>query len=95
MLHYLQDRFYEPDFIVDVTDVWEQRMETIKAYKTQFHNEESNEPQTYISSPQFMDALVSRARLLGKRIGVQFAEGFISKKSIGIHNLDALVLQET
>jgi bacillithiol biosynthesis deacetylase BshB1 len=95
LLHYLQDRFYEPDIIIDVTDVWEQRMETIKAYKSQFHNLESNEPQTYISSPAFMEALVSRARLLGKRIGVQFAEGFISKKNIGINNLDALILQET
>src|SRR5687768_15843380 len=71
LLHYLQDRFYEPDVIVDVSDVWEQRMETIKAYKTQFHSTESTEPQTYISSPEFMEALVSRARLLGKRIGVQ------------------------
>ncbi len=95
LLHYLQDRFYEPDIIVDVTDVWEQRMESIKAYKTQFHNIESNEPQTYISSPAFIEALVSRARLLGKRIGVQFAEGFVSKKNIGINNLDALILQET
>ena len=95
LLHYLQDRFYEPDVIVDVSDVWEQRMETIKAYKTQFHSTESTEPQTYISSPEFLEALVSRARLLGKRIGVQFAEGFISKKNIGIRDLDALVLQET
>ena len=95
LLHYLQDRFYEPDVIVDVSDVWEQRMETIKAYKTQFHSTESTEPQTYISSPEFLEGLVSRARLLGKRIGVQFAEGFISKKNIGIRDLDALVLQET
>lgn len=95
LLHYLQDRFYEPDIIVDVTDVWEQRMEAIKAYKTQFHNIESKEPETYISSPAFIEALVSRARLLGKRIGVQFAEGFVSKKNIGINNLDALILQET
>ncbi len=95
LLHYLQDRFYEPDVIIDVSDVWEQRMETIKAYKTQFHSTESTEPQTYISSPEFLEALVSRARLLGKRIGVQFAEGFVSKKNIGIRDLDALVLQET
>jgi bacillithiol biosynthesis deacetylase BshB1 len=95
LLHYLQDRFYEPDVIIDVSDVWEQRMESIKAYKTQFHSTESAEPQTYISSPEFLEALVSRARLLGKRIGVQFAEGFVSKKNIGIRDLDALVLQET
>jgi hypothetical protein len=70
-------------------------LESIKAYKTQFHNTDSQEPQTYISSPEFLEAIIARARLLGKRIGVQFAEGFISKKNIGIDNLDALILQET
>jgi len=95
LFEYIQDRFYEPNVIVDISDVWEQKMKAVAAYTTQFHSSGSNEPQTYISSPEFMDAIVSRARLLGKRIGVQFGEGFLSKKSIGISNLDALVLQET
>lgn len=95
LFHYIQDRFYEPDLIVDVSDVWEQRMASIKAYKTQFHDPESDEPQTYLSNPEFLDAITGRARLLGKRIGVQFAEGFISKKNIGIRNFDALILRET
>ncbi|MER3465394.1 MAG: bacillithiol biosynthesis deacetylase BshB1 [Chitinophagaceae bacterium] len=97
LLHYLQDRFYEPDIIVDVSGVWEQRVEAIKAYKTQFFsgNATGDEPQTYISSPDFMEALTARARLLGKRIGVKYAEGFLSKKNIGIKSLDALVLNET
>lgn len=95
LLHYIQDRWYEPDFIMDVSDVWEDRMKSIHAYKSQFHSNTSKEPQTYISSPEFMEAIVSRARLLGKRIGVRFAEGFLSKKSIGLKSLDALVQQET
>ena len=95
LFHYIQDRFYEPDLIVDISDSFAQRMESVKAYKTQFHDPSSAEPQTYISSPEFLEAIISRARLLGKRIGVQFAEGFLSKKAIGISSLDALVLQET
>lgn len=95
LLHYIQDRFYEPDIIIDITDVWEQRLQSITAYKTQFHSPESGGPQTYISSPEFLESVTARARLLGKRIGVQFAEGFLSKKSIGIKDLDALVLNET
>lgn len=95
LLHYIQDRFYEPDFIVDVSDVWEQRMESVKAYKTQFFSGDNGGPQTYISSPDFMEALTSRARLLGKRIGVKYGEGFLSKKDIGLQSLDALVLNET
>jgi bacillithiol biosynthesis deacetylase BshB1 len=95
LLHYLQDRFYEPDLIIDITEAWQQRLDSIKAYKTQFHNPDIKEGQTYISTPEFLESITSRARMLGKRIGVQFAEGFVSKKSIGIKNLDALVLNET
>lgn len=95
LLHYIQDRFYEPDIITDVSEVWEQRMQAIKAYKTQFYDPESTEPTTYLSDPGFIEALTARARLLGKRIGVQYGEGFLSKKSIGIRDLDALILHET
>lgn len=95
LLHYIQDRFYEPDIIIDVSEVWEQRMQSIKAYKTQFHDPNSQEPQSYLSTPDFMEAIVARARLLGKRIGVKYGEGFLSKKNIGLASLDALVLQET
>ncbi len=95
LLHYIQDRFYEPDVLIDISHVWQQRMEAVKAYRTQFLAEGSTDPQTYISSPDFLEAISARARLLGKRIGVKYAEGFISKKSIGIRSLDGLVLEET
>ena len=95
LLHYIQDRFYEPDIIMDVSDVWEQRMEAIQAYKTQFYDPESTEPQSYLSNPDFLDAITARGRLLGKRIGVKYGEGFVSKKSIGLQHFDGLVLQET
>lgn len=95
LLHYIQDRFYEPDVIVDISDVWEEKLQSIVAYTTQFNSAAGDGPQTYISSPDFLEAISARARLLGKRIGVKYAEGFLSKKNIGIHNLDALVLQET
>ena len=95
LLHYIQDRFFEPDIIVDISQVWEQRMEAIKAYTTQFHSTDNKEPQTYISNPDFIDALTSRARLIGKRIGVKYGEGFLSKKNIGIRDFDSLILNET
>jgi bacillithiol biosynthesis deacetylase BshB1 len=97
VLHYIQDRFYEPDLVVDITDVFEQRMEAIKAYGTQFHTnpDSSKGTQTYISTPDFLEALISRSRLMGKRIGVKFAEGFVTQKNIGIKSLEDLVLNET
>jgi hypothetical protein len=72
-------------------------MESIKAYGTQFFTDSKSEegPQTYISTPDFLDSVIARARMLGKRIGVKYAEGFITEKKIGIRNLDSLVLVET
>ena len=97
ILQFLQDRYQEPDVIIDITDVFEQRMEAIKAYTTQFYdpNDKSEEPQTYISSPDFLESIIGRARNLGKQIGVKYAEGFLTEKKIGIRNLDALIQVET
>ena len=97
VLHYLQDWYHEPDLLIDISDVFDQRMEAIRAYSTQFFtsSEGNDGPQTYISTPDFLDSVIARARMLGKRIGVKYAEGFISEKKIGISNLDALVQNET
>ncbi|HCY89365.1 MAG TPA: bacillithiol biosynthesis deacetylase BshB1 [Chitinophagaceae bacterium] len=95
VLHYIQDRYLKPDFVVDVTDVFEQKLEAIRAFKTQFHNPDSDEPQTYISTPDFLDSIIYRYKMFGKMIGVKYAEGFISKKMIGIRNFDALILENT
>lgn len=97
VLHYIQDWYHEPDLLIDITDVFEQRMKAIEAYSTQFHTGENSSqgPQTYISTPDFLESVIARARMFGKRIGVKFAEGFISEKKIGIRNLDALILNET
>jgi N-acetylglucosamine malate deacetylase 1 len=96
-LQYMQDWYHEPDLLIDISDVFEQRMKAIEAYSTQFFTSESSAdgPQTYISTPDFLDSIIARARMLGKRIGVKYAEGFITEKKIGISNLDALVLAET
>lgn len=96
-LQYMQDWYHEPDLLIDISDVFEQRMKAVKAYTTQFHTPASDAagPQTYISSPDFLDSVIARARMLGKRIGVKYAEGFITEKKIGIRELDALILNET
>ncbi len=97
VLHYIQDWYQEPDLLVDISEVYEKKMEAIKAFTTQFHvSEQSREgTQTYISTPDFLESLTARARMLGKRIGVKYAEGFTCEKKIGIRELDALVHVET
>ena len=97
VLHYIQDWYHEPDLLIDISDVFEQRMKSIEAYSTQFHTGKNGDqgPQTYISTPDFLESVIARARMFGKRIGVRYAEGFISEKKIGIRNLDALIANET
>ena len=95
VFHYIQDRFLQPDFVIDITNVFEQKLEAIKAYGTQFHSTESNEPQTYISTPDFLDSVVYRHKWFGKMIGVKYAEGFITQKMIGFNNFDAIIKNDT
>lgn len=97
VLHYIQDRLHEPDIIVDISNVFEQRMAAIEAYSTQFYNPamEAEGPQTYISTPDFRDSVIARARMMGKRLGVKYGEGFNTEKSLGIKTLDALIQNET
>lgn len=97
VLHYLQDWYHEPDLVIDISNSFEQKMEAIRSYGTQFYNPDisNNEPQTYISTPDFFESLIARARILGKKIGVKYGEGFISEKKIGIRDLDALIQNET
>ncbi len=91
VFHYIQDRYAEPDFVFDISSVFERKVESIKAYSTQFHNPGLNEPQTYISTPAYFETIISRHKMFGKRIGVEYAEGFITEKRIGIRSFDALI----
>lgn len=97
VFHYIQDRYHEPDFVIDITDVFEQRMEAVKAYTTQFYNPDNEDdgPQTYISTSAFLESIIARARVIGKKIGVQYGEGFNSEKSLGIKSLDSFIQMET
>lgn len=93
--HYIQDNYLEPDFLFDISDVMKEKMNAVAAYKTQFNSPDTSEPQTYISTPDFLEKIGARALSLGKVIGVQYAEGFISEKKIGIKDIDVLIHHTT
>jgi N-acetylglucosamine malate deacetylase 1 len=90
VFHFIQDRFYTPSFVYDVSAVFDRKLASIRAYSSQFHSVtyDKDEPQTYISGPEFLDSVIGRAQMLGKMIGVKYAEGFISEKMIGVASLD-------
>ncbi len=95
IFNYIQDKYLAPTFVIDITKVMDTKIESIKAYETQFYNPTLHEPQTYISSPDFMDSILYRAKMFGKMIGTTYAEGFISKKMIGFENFDSFIKQNT
>ncbi len=90
LLQYIQDRYINPDILVDVTEFWEKKLECIHAFKTQFFNPDNDDQQTYISSPDFLKVIEGRSREFGKSIGAVHAEGFTSRKLLGIDDLMAL-----
>lgn len=85
--HMIQSQFIQPDFIVDVSEHWATKMRAIRAYKTQFFNPDSAEPETYISKPGFMKMIEARGVELGHAIGVEYGEGFTLRRYPGINNL--------
>lgn len=87
--HYIQDRYIKPDFVVDISDFMKKKIEIIKAYQSQFFNPKSKatEPITYISTAQFLDAIIFRAAEYGRIIGVNYAEGFTTERFVGVANL--------
>jgi len=89
--HFIQDRYIKPDFVVDVTDFMERKMEAVKAFRTQFYDPESREPQTPISSQEFLDFLIARATDMGRPAGFRYAEGFTVERTPGLSSLVDLI----
>lgn len=89
LLHLIQDTYIKPDIVIDISEFMDQKLEAIRAYKTQFFVDgvNLNEPQTYISNPAFMDLIIGRTREYGRSIQVAHAEGFLCKKILGVDSL--------
>ena len=85
--HYIQWKNIEPDVVVDITGFMEKKMASVLAYQTQFFNENSKEPETPISSKNFTDSVIYRARDLGRLVGVEHAEGFTVERTAAVDSL--------
>ena len=87
LFHYIQSQYIQPDFVVDVSDYWDTKIASIKAFGSQFFNPESDEPETFISSENFMKFIDARGREYGQSIGVTYGEGFTLNKQLGVRSL--------
>ena len=88
--HYIQWKNSSPDFLIDISGFIEKKLQAIQAYSSQFFDPNSNEPETLISNKNFISNVINRSADLGRLINVEHAEGFTSKKSIGINHLHDL-----
>ena len=88
--HYIQWKNSSPDFIVDVSGYMDKKLKAIQAYSSQFFDPNSDEPETLITNKNFISNVINRSADLGRLINVEYAEGFTSKKSIGVNRLHDL-----
>src|SRR5690606_5070484 len=89
--HYIQWQNLEPDFVVDVSEHMETKISAIMAYGSQFYDPKSREPETPISSKNFIDSVLYRARDLGRLVGVAYGEGFTAERYVAVKDLDSLI----
>lgn len=89
--HYIQWKDITPDFVVDVSGFVKTKVEAVSAYASQFFDPDSEEPETPISSKNFLDSITYRARDLGRIINVEYAEGFTAERHVAVHSLDHLI----
>ena len=92
VFHYIQWKNIKPDFVVDISDFMDKKIEACLAYKTQFYDPNSSEPMTPIATKDFLESLTYRAQDLGRLSGVNFAEGFTTEKLMALKNFDGIVL---
>ena len=88
--HYIQDRYIQPDFIVDISDFMDLKLQSIMAFSSQFFNPDSIEPQTPISSKDFIEFVKARARDFGRTIGTTYGEGFTVERAPGVLDIFSL-----
>ena len=89
-LQLIQDKYIQPDIILDITPFWDKKEQSILAYTSQFNVSNTaadNEPQTYISNPDFMESTRGRAAEFGRNIQVKYAEGFTARKLLGVTDI--------
>ncbi|MDF2932943.1 MAG: bshB1 [Chryseobacterium sp.] len=92
IFHYIQWKDIKPEFVIDISEHLNKKLEACMAFKTQFYDPKSTEPETPITSKDFYESLTYRAQDLGRLSGVTYAEGFTTEKLIAMKNFDGIVL---
>lgn len=87
VLNYIQDNYIKPDVVVDVSEFIKEKIEAVLCYSSQFYSEDSKEPETPISSKQFLEHITGRAVQFGRGINAEYGEGFTCSSYVGIESV--------
>lgn len=90
LYHYIQANYIEPDFVVDISAHWDTKLRAIQSFASQFGRQNSDGPETYLTTPIFLKFIEARARELGHAIGAAYGEGFTAAQPIGVKHLNDL-----
>jgi N-acetylglucosamine malate deacetylase 1 len=91
VFHYIQWKNIEPHFVLDITGFLDTKTQACLAYSSQFYDPNNNEPQTPISSKNFIESIAYRSKDLGRIIGTEAAEGFTTERYLGLKDFDGLI----
>lgn len=89
LLQAIHHSYVRPDIVVDISAFWEQKLAALTAFRSQFYHPgyTTDEASTYISNPDFLRVLEARNQELGSYIGARFAEGYTSRRPVGLDDL--------
>ena len=87
LYHYIQDYERIADVVIDTSDFVETKMKAILAYKSQFYDPNSEEPDTPISTQAFLDHVKGRDLAMGRPCGFDAGEGFEIMRPVGVNSL--------
>jgi len=85
LFYYMQTYTFNPSFIIDISNSFDEKMSSVRAYATQFHDPESSEPETFISKPEFIEYVEARAKYYGFQIGKKYGEPFYCDEDIELN----------
>jgi bacillithiol biosynthesis deacetylase BshB1 len=91
---FMQWHEFRASFILDISDVYEIKMKAIAAHASQFFNPKSKDPETKLSSPEFLETIETRSKYYGQRIGVKYGEPFLTHYSLGVKDMFDLIIHK-
>jgi len=84
VLFYPSREFAVPSLVVDISEVYERKMEAVRAHASQLHDPRSTEPRTTISSAEFLPYIEAKARYFGSLVGAHYGEPYVVEGPLAV-----------